>query len=80
MAEAITLFEQNLADRERVRGADHPVTLASRNRLAAAYQAAGRTAEAIARHLPPDKVPAYIDFAEAELGVQVALYLRPSDG
>jgi hypothetical protein len=29
------------------------------------------------RHLPPDKVPAYIEFAEAELGEQVAIYLRP---
>ena len=45
-AEAITLHEQNLADRERVLGADHPYTLNSRNNLAIAYRAAGRTAEA----------------------------------
>ena len=32
---------------ERVLGTDHPNTLASRNNLASAYQAAGRTAEAI---------------------------------
>ena len=36
------------ADCERVLGADHPDTLTSRNNLAEAYRAAGRTAEAIA--------------------------------
>ena len=46
-AEAIPLFEQTLADCERVLGADHPDTLTSRNNLAAAYQAAGRLGEAI---------------------------------
>ena len=46
-AEAITLHEQTLADRERVLGPDHPDTLSTRNNLAAAYRAAGRTAEAI---------------------------------
>ena len=29
------------------------------------------------RYLPPDMVPAYIAFAKAELGEQVAIYLRP---
>ena len=29
------------------------------------------------RYLPPEKVPAYLDFAEKELGEQVAIYLRP---
>lgn len=29
------------------------------------------------RYLPPEKVPAYIQFAHAELGEQVAIYLRP---
>lgn len=29
------------------------------------------------RYLPPEKVPAYIEFAEAELGEQIAIYLRP---
>jgi hypothetical protein len=33
--------------------------------------------EITARYLPPDKVPAYIEFAEAELGEQVAIYLHP---
>jgi hypothetical protein len=33
--------------------------------------------EIAARYLPPDKVQGYIDFAEAELGDQVAIYLRP---
>ena len=38
---AIPLYEQTLADRERVLGPDHPDTLASRNNLAYAYQSAG---------------------------------------
>ena len=46
-AEAIPLYRGALADCERVRGADHPSTLRSRNNLAMAYRAAGRTAEAI---------------------------------
>ena len=29
------------------------------------------------RYLPPDRVPAYLEFAKAELGEQVAIYLRP---
>jgi hypothetical protein len=29
------------------------------------------------RYLPPDRVPAYIEFAEADLGEQIAIYLRP---
>jgi hypothetical protein len=29
------------------------------------------------RYLPPDDVPAYLEFARAELGEQVAIYLRP---
>jgi hypothetical protein len=33
--------------------------------------------EITARYLPPDRVPAYIEFAHAELGEQVAIYLRP---
>ncbi len=41
------LYERTLADRERVLGDDHPDTLNSRNNLATAYRAAGRTAEAI---------------------------------
>ncbi|MGW5317831.1 tetratricopeptide repeat protein, partial [Nocardia thailandica] len=47
LAEAITLYEQTLTDRERVLGPDHPTTLASRNNLAGAYESAGRLAEAI---------------------------------
>ena len=34
------MHEQNLADRERVLGADHPDTLRTRNNLAVAYQEA----------------------------------------
>ena len=33
--------------------------------------------EISARYLPPDEARAYIEFAEAELGEQVAIYLRP---
>jgi hypothetical protein len=29
------------------------------------------------RYLPPEKVPAYLAFAKAELGEQVVIYLRP---
>ena len=47
MAEAIPLYRGALADCERVRGTDHPSTLRSRNNLAMAYRAAGRTADAI---------------------------------
>ena len=44
--DAITIYEPLLADLERILGAEHPDTLGSRNNLANAYQAAGRTAEA----------------------------------
>jgi hypothetical protein len=33
--------------------------------------------EVTERYLPPDKVPDYLEFARAELGEQVAIYLRP---
>jgi hypothetical protein len=33
--------------------------------------------EIAARYLPPDQVPAYIEFVKTELGEQVAIYLRP---
>src|SRR5215470_16289166 len=29
------------------------------------------------RYLPPEEVPAYIEFAKADFGEQVAIYLRP---
>ena len=38
------LYEQNLADMERVLGADHPDTLAARNNLTDAYRDADSTA------------------------------------
>jgi tetratricopeptide (TPR) repeat protein len=44
--QAIMVGEPLTADLERARGPDHPDTLNSRNSLAAAYQAAGRPAEA----------------------------------
>jgi len=47
LAEAITLYEQVLTDRIRIRGNDHPNTLTSRNNLAGAYQRSGRLDEAI---------------------------------
>ena len=45
--QAITLFERNLADRERTLGPNHPDTLTSRNNLASAYQDADRLEQAI---------------------------------
>ena len=45
--EAIELYEQVLAERERVLGADHLDTLTVRNNLAVAYDSVGRFAEAI---------------------------------
>jgi hypothetical protein len=33
--------------------------------------------EITVRYLPPEEVPAYLAFAKAELGEQVAIYLRP---
>lgn len=33
--------------------------------------------ELTGRYLPQEKVPSYIEFAKAELGEQVAIYLRP---
>jgi hypothetical protein len=33
--------------------------------------------EIAARYLPADKVPAYIEFANADMGDQVAIYLQP---
>jgi hypothetical protein len=33
--------------------------------------------EIAARYLPPDKVPAYIEFVNAELGEQIAIFMRP---
>ena len=49
-AQSILIAEPLLADQERVLGADHADTLATRNNLALAYQAAGRMAEAITLH------------------------------
>jgi hypothetical protein len=47
---AILIGERLVADQERLQGADHPDMLMSRNNLALAYSAAGRTDEAIALH------------------------------
>jgi pyridoxamine 5'-phosphate oxidase-like protein len=33
--------------------------------------------EITTRYLPPDKVQAYLDFAEAEFGEEIVIYLRP---
>ena len=49
-AQAVEYGKPLLADRERLLGADHPDTLASRHNLAYAYQHAGRVAEAIPLH------------------------------
>ena len=45
--QAVVVGEPLIADLERMLGPNHPDTLNSRNSLAAAYQAAGRPAEAI---------------------------------
>ena len=47
---AIRQYERALELRQAELGPDHPDTLTSRNNLAEAYHAAGRTAEAIALH------------------------------
>jgi len=47
VAEAISLYEATLADRERVLGPDHPDTLISRHNLASAYWSVGQVVEAI---------------------------------
>jgi tetratricopeptide (TPR) repeat protein len=47
MAEAMTVFEAALADRERNLGADHPETVAARLNLAHSYEAAGLTGQAV---------------------------------
>ena len=47
LAEAIELFKQVLAERERMLEADHPDTLTVRNNLASAYGDVGRFGEAI---------------------------------
>ena len=45
--QAIILFEQTLADSERILGPDHPDTLTSRGNLARAYLYAGGLEQAI---------------------------------
>jgi tetratricopeptide (TPR) repeat protein len=47
MPHPVAIGEPLIADLERVLGPDHPDTLNARNSLAVAYQAAGRTADAI---------------------------------
>jgi tetratricopeptide (TPR) repeat protein len=47
VAEAIPLFEQTLAGRERLLGPDDPDTMRTQNDLARTYRAAGRVADAI---------------------------------
>jgi len=47
VAEAIQLFEQTLAGRERLLGPDDPDTMRTQDHLVRAYRAAGRVADAI---------------------------------
>ncbi|MFF3089952.1 tetratricopeptide repeat protein [Streptomyces nojiriensis] len=49
-ADSPSLHQQNLTDRERTLGPDHPQTLSSRNNLALALQALGRHQEAASLH------------------------------
>jgi tetratricopeptide (TPR) repeat protein len=46
-AEAITLYERSLTERQRLLGPAHPDTVATGAKLARAYQAAGRAGEAV---------------------------------
>ena len=48
MVLAVPLYEQTLAEYERVAGPDHPHALTSRANLASAYHTVGRLADAIA--------------------------------
>lgn len=48
LAEAMSVFESALADRERGLGPEHPDTVAARVNLANSYQASGRETDAIA--------------------------------
>jgi tetratricopeptide (TPR) repeat protein len=48
MAEAMSVFEAALADRERNLGPEHPETLAARINLAHSYEAAGLAAQSLA--------------------------------
>ncbi len=45
--DALAMFQQALADKERGRGVEHPDTIAARGRLAHAFASASRPAEAI---------------------------------
>ncbi len=46
-ADAISVFQKALTEREQHQGAEHPETIAARAHLAHAYQSAGRPADAI---------------------------------
>jgi tetratricopeptide (TPR) repeat protein len=52
LAEAMSVFEAAVADREQTLGPDHPDTANARMNLAQSYRAAGRDAEAIALYEP----------------------------
>jgi hypothetical protein len=65
-----TLMVDRVMPTVRYVSAEGPVT-----RTAAGTDALLR--EITERYLPPDQVRAYIEFANAELGEQVAIYLRP---
>ena len=56
-AQAIQVAEAVLADQEQILGSDHPDTMTSRNNLGTAYQAAGRTAEAISLYRAHSRRP-----------------------
>jgi hypothetical protein len=47
LAEAIPLYETNLASKRRVLGDDHPDTINGCDNLGYAYHAAGRAADAV---------------------------------
>jgi hypothetical protein len=57
--------------------ADHPVRVGAGAGYAHGPGTDELLREITVRYLPPEKVPAFIDFARAELGEQVAIYLHP---
>jgi hypothetical protein len=65
-----TLMVQRLMPTTRYVSVEGPVT-----RMVPETDALVR--EITERYLPPDQVQAYLEFAKAELGEQVAIYLRP---
>jgi len=86
--EAVDLLQRAAGGLSRTLGPDHPDTLASRNNLALAYLAAGRTSDAIEMHAATLKLttsklgPDHLDTlrTQANLGVNYRDAGRPAEG